>query len=156
MFFGYTMALLCLPSCLLFAWMWKVKYSFRWQKDFNLLDQTRTWIRVVIWLWYDLTSSFIWHKVPSILWIVEFCWFSANWNISNFTNIFKNISNSVQLIMSYAIKIYQEELQSDRNKNFHDMLFCVKQHESRYRAKLLLLLPIINTACKPLWTHREH
>ena len=67
MFFGYTMVLLCLPSCLLFAWMWKVKYSFRWQKDFNLLDRTRTWIRVVIWLSYDLISSFIWHKVPSIL-----------------------------------------------------------------------------------------
>ena len=67
MFFGYTMVLLCLPSCLLFAWMWKVKYSFRWQKDFNLLDRTRTWIRVVIWLWYGFTSSFVWHKVPSIL-----------------------------------------------------------------------------------------
>ena len=67
MFFGYTMVLLCLPSCLLFAWMWKVKYSFRWQKDFNLLDWTRTWIRVVIWLWYGFTSSFVWHKVPSIL-----------------------------------------------------------------------------------------
>ena len=35
MLFGCTIVLLCLPSCLLFAWMWKVKCSFMWQKGFQ-------------------------------------------------------------------------------------------------------------------------
>ena len=67
------------------------------------------------------------------------------------------VSLAVEVIKFNSMKGYWKEWRcNDKNQNFHDMLFCVKQHESRYRAKLLLLLPIINTACKPLWTHREH